>query len=728
MTEQVKINPDLSIILVGAVINKSISEYSGDYPENKASIPVQRFINDLNQTTYQYTQSFPNENINFPQIDIKLLSFIINRTLYFKFVSVTNDSVVIEISDKYDYYLKTIVATSTLRYSKYLLNSAKKLHEAETLLEQRDGAEALVEKSESSAESVPETRGKDKVENVNDVGKPTEERVVENGEKRDNVVDEVDDQVEEEARENPEKETENKKEEEAEAEVEEETKEKPEEEKEAEEEKAEFSKKVEDEEATSAIEKEEPSIAEKLEESESEEQAHNADKPIEEPAAEEEEKEAPVEPVSVAAPDEAPEESAEESPEKPSEESPEKPSEESPEKRPEERPEETTEVTLEVLPIKEVGEPQVATKEEKTSFKESSSSSEEEEEEEEEEDEEEEEEEEEEEKEAVQVASGKTSGEELKEVDSPEVEDLVAPPRSEESSRDANKESHDIDTEEKVKVPVDDNADTQEMSMVEEEYNSREKGDGKEVEEEREPGDDMNAKETGETDEAQPIVAGRRNANLRSGVKRCHEEMEDSEEEEETKDDKDDKEEREEKKEKKQEKEKKEKKAKEESPDVDEQEGEEHSTKAEGSKAAKKTQGKSSHIPESRKRSRSHSPAPVQLQKKFQSIAVSLLNSIQEHRFSSPFLQAVNAKDAPNYYELIYQPKDLKSIFKALKSKSDPPVYSSILELERDVMLMFANCIMYNRSNEALVELTRKMKEEVEGMFKMFKEAELQLK
>ena len=65
---------------------------------------------------------------------------------------------------------------------------------------------------------------------------------------------------------------------------------------------------------------------------------------------------------------------------------------------------------------------------------------------------------------------------------------------------------------------------------------------------------------------------------------------------------------------------------------------------------------------------------------------------------------------------------------KALKSKKEPPVYLLIKELERDVMLMFANCIMYNRLDEDLVELTRTMKRDVGDMFKMFKEAELEMK
>lgn len=128
--------------------------------------------------------------------------------------------------------------------------------------------------------------------------------------------------------------------------------------------------------------------------------------------------------------------------------------------------------------------------------------------------------------------------------------------------------------------------------------------------------------------------------------------------------------------------------------------------------------------PTSRKRSISPSSS-VQQHKRFQHIAVNLINSIQAHRFSSPFLQPVNPKDAPDYAELIYEPKDLKNIMKSIKLKSEPPEYQLLEELERDIMLMFANCIMYNKSDTDLVQLTKSMKNDVNNIFKLFKEAEL---
>mgnify|MGYP004715909213 CR=1 FL=1 len=124
------------------------------------------------------------------------------------------------------------------------------------------------------------------------------------------------------------------------------------------------------------------------------------------------------------------------------------------------------------------------------------------------------------------------------------------------------------------------------------------------------------------------------------------------------------------------------------------------------------------------KRKRSGSPSSsIQNQKRFQSVAVGLINSIQSHRYSSPFLQGVSDKNEPDYKKVIKEPKDLKNILKAVKLKSDSVRYHLIEQLERDIMLMLANCIMYNKSTNDLVELTKSMKTDVDNIFKLYKEA-----
>lgn len=107
--------------------------------------------------------------------------------------------------------------------------------------------------------------------------------------------------------------------------------------------------------------------------------------------------------------------------------------------------------------------------------------------------------------------------------------------------------------------------------------------------------------------------------------------------------------------------------------------------------------------------------------KRFQNIAVNLIRSIEGHRFSSPFLLPVSA---PNYGNTVFEPTDLKTIMKALKLKQEPPKYETLKELERDIMLMFANCVMFNKSSTPIVDMAKEMKQDVSRTFKMFEEAE----
>lgn len=113
-----------------------------------------------------------------------------------------------------------------------------------------------------------------------------------------------------------------------------------------------------------------------------------------------------------------------------------------------------------------------------------------------------------------------------------------------------------------------------------------------------------------------------------------------------------------------------------------------------------------------------------QKHKRFQNIAINLVKTIEEHRFLSPFLLPVVSDQ---YEEVVYDPKDLKSILKAIKQKDEPAAYETVKELERDIMLMFANCVMYNKSNAHLVDMAKQMRDDVRNTFKMFEDAESEI-
>lgn len=123
------------------------------------------------------------------------------------------------------------------------------------------------------------------------------------------------------------------------------------------------------------------------------------------------------------------------------------------------------------------------------------------------------------------------------------------------------------------------------------------------------------------------------------------------------------------------------------------------------------------------KRSRSPLVHPYK-HKRFQNIAINLIKSIEEHRFSSPFLTPVVAD---NYQDIVHQPKDLKSILRAVKQKEEPAPYATVKELERDIMLMFANCVMYNKASMPIVKMAMQMKNDVRNTFKIFEEAESEI-
>lgn len=159
--------------------------------------------------------------------------------------------------------------------------------------------------------------------------------------------------------------------------------------------------------------------------------------------------------------------------------------------------------------------------------------------------------------------------------------------------------------------------------------------------------------------------------------------------------------------------------------DIEEDEDDEDDEDDDDDKSSRpRTRNASIALEEPRTRKRSISPSTGAQHKRFQHIATNLINSIKAHRYSSPFLQPVNSKDAPEYSKVIHEPKDLKNILKSIKLKRNNPEYELLEQLERDIMLMFANCIMFNKSDSDLVELTKSMKNDVNNIFKLFKEAE----
>ncbi|KAI0438294.1 bromodomain-containing protein [Xylaria telfairii] len=91
-----------------------------------------------------------------------------------------------------------------------------------------------------------------------------------------------------------------------------------------------------------------------------------------------------------------------------------------------------------------------------------------------------------------------------------------------------------------------------------------------------------------------------------------------------------------------------------------------------------------------------------------------VLTELKAHtEYSTPFLQRVNKRDAPDYYNFIKQPMDLGSMTKKLKSLT----YKSKTEFVVDLNLIWDNCLRYNQDmNHPLRRMANGMRKEAEKL------------
>ncbi|KAI1139135.1 hypothetical protein F5Y05DRAFT_339628 [Hypoxylon sp. FL0543] len=91
-----------------------------------------------------------------------------------------------------------------------------------------------------------------------------------------------------------------------------------------------------------------------------------------------------------------------------------------------------------------------------------------------------------------------------------------------------------------------------------------------------------------------------------------------------------------------------------------------------------------------------------------------VLTELKAHtEYSTPFLQRVNKKDAPDYYNFIKQPMDLGTMTKKLKSLT----YKSKADFVTDLNLIWDNCLRYNQDmNHPLRRMANGMRKEAEKL------------
>ena len=84
-----------------------------------------------------------------------------------------------------------------------------------------------------------------------------------------------------------------------------------------------------------------------------------------------------------------------------------------------------------------------------------------------------------------------------------------------------------------------------------------------------------------------------------------------------------------------------------------------------------------------------------------------LHSTISQHRYGNIFHNPIKKSEAADYADIVKRPMDLKTI----KARVKEGVITNSLEFQRDVYLMFANAMMYNRPGSEIYA----MAEEVSG-------------
>ncbi|KTW30501.1 uncharacterized protein T551_01784 [Pneumocystis jirovecii RU7] len=102
--------------------------------------------------------------------------------------------------------------------------------------------------------------------------------------------------------------------------------------------------------------------------------------------------------------------------------------------------------------------------------------------------------------------------------------------------------------------------------------------------------------------------------------------------------------------------------------------------------------------------------------KRFQSMIMPLWMSLSQHKHGAVFMGPVSNKDAPGYSNLIYFPTDMKSIRNKIR---DGKIKTS-KQFHREILLLFANAIMYNGEDSTIAQWAREgfaYSEEMIGIF-----------
>lgn len=97
-------------------------------------------------------------------------------------------------------------------------------------------------------------------------------------------------------------------------------------------------------------------------------------------------------------------------------------------------------------------------------------------------------------------------------------------------------------------------------------------------------------------------------------------------------------------------------------------------------------------------------------------------NRFTTHKYASLFLKPITDEQAPGYHSVIYRPMDLQTIRKNIENGA----IRTNAEFQRDVLLMFTNAIMYNKSTDHVYNMARQMQQECIQQIQLFLQAQAQ--
>lgn len=106
--------------------------------------------------------------------------------------------------------------------------------------------------------------------------------------------------------------------------------------------------------------------------------------------------------------------------------------------------------------------------------------------------------------------------------------------------------------------------------------------------------------------------------------------------------------------------------------------------------------------------------------KRFQNMIGMLHSQISQHRYGNIFHNPIKKSEAPDYHDIVKRPMDLKTI----KSRVKDGLISNSLEFQRDIYLMFANSMMYNRPGSEIYNMAEEMMSFSEREINAFRQTE----